>query len=75
MVNNLSAQTRCCAGPLPAVQVSLCVSGNVQLGEGPLPVPYFLGGFRLVAKLEKLGESTAFEHLKEANKVNNSDYY
>lgn len=41
MVNNLSAQTRCCAGPRPVAQVSLCVSVNVLLGEGPLPAPYF----------------------------------
>lgn len=43
MANNLSAQTRCCAGPLPGAQVSACVSVNV-LGEGPLPASYFLGG-------------------------------
>lgn len=51
MANNLSGQTRCCAGPLPEAQVSLCVSVNVLLGEGPLPVPYFLRGFRSAAKL------------------------
>lgn len=50
MVNNLSAQTRCCAGPLPVGRISVRVSVNVQWGEGPLPAqnPYF-GGLSLVA--------------------------
>lgn len=65
MVNNLSAQTRCCAGPLPVAQVSVCVSVNVLWGEGPLPAPSpYFWGLRLVANLERYSESKTLENIK-----------
>ncbi len=59
MVNNLSALTRCCAGPLPVAQVSLCVSVNVLRGEGPLPVPTSdFWGLKFEANLERKGRES-----------------
>lgn len=63
MANNLSAQTRCYAGPLPVAQVSVCVCKCALGGRAHfLHQVLISGGLRLVANLERYSKSKTLEN-------------